>query len=320
MSLAGHEQPWEEWRAAIAGPRMHHGWILSGRRGIGKAAFALAAARELVATEGVAQPAGAHPDIITLEPLPATTEDERKREEGKSYQRKRNISVDQVRAMQQRLTTRPTLGARRAIIIDPADDLEPSAANALLKSLEEPPVGTHFLLVTHRLGRLLPTIRSRCRILRFPPLTAAQIDAVLQHEAPEATAGERAAAIASAAGSPGAALDFVTLDLATMHRLMGEIAERGDPDFTRRGRLAEAMGARPDRKRQLAAIDLARAVVSERMRQTSRARLAALADTHAELVRLAAQAPTYNFDPSLLVMEIGTLLARVAPRREPIHG
>ena len=320
MSLSGHEQPWQQWRAALAGPRLHHGWILSGRRGIGKAAFALAAARELVATPGVPQPGGAHPDIITLEPLPATAEDERKREEGKPYQRKRNIAVDQVRAMQQRLTTRPTLGARRAIIVDPADDLEPSAANALLKSLEEPPAGTHFLLVTHRLGRLLPTIRSRCRILQFPALSSEQIDAVLQHEAPEAAAAERAAAIASAAGSPGMALDFVTLDLATMHRLMAEIAERGDADFARRGRLAEAMGARPDRKRQLAAIDLARAVISGRMRETPPEELRTLADSHAELVRLAAQAPTYNFDPALLVMEIGTLLARIAAPRGTTHG
>jgi len=320
MSLSGHEQPWQQWRAALAGPRLHHGWILSGRRGIGKAAFALAAARELVATPGVPQPAGAHPDIITLEPLPATADDEKKREEGKPYQRKRNISVDQVRAMQQRLTTRPTLGPRRAIIVDPADDLEPSAANALLKSLEEPPTGTHFLLVAHRLGRLLPTIRSRCRILQFPALSGEQIDAVLQQEAPEAAAEERAAAIASAAGSPGMALDFVTLDLATMHRLMAEIAERGDPDLARRGRLAEAMGARPDRKRQLAAIDLARAVVAGRMRETPREELRALADTHAELVRLAAQAPTYNFDPALLVMEIGSLLARIAAPRGTTHG
>lgn len=320
MSLAGHDQPWREWREALAGPRMHHGWILSGRRGIGKAAFALAAARELVAAEGGPQPTGAHPDIITLEPLPATPEDERKREEGKPYQTRRNIAVDQVRAMQQRLTTRPTLGARRAIIVDPADDLEPSAANALLKSLEEPPVGTHFLLVTHRLGRLLPTIRSRCRVLPFPALTAQQIDGILQHHAPQAAAEERAAAIASAAGSPGMALDFVTLDLAAMHRLMAEIAEHGDADLARRGRLAEAMGARPERRRQLAAIDLARAVVAGRMRQTPPAELRALADTHAELVRLAAQAPTYNFDPALLVMEIGTLLARIAAPREATHG
>src|SRR5688500_15368556 len=320
MTLAGHDEPWREWRAAIAGPRLHHGWILSGRRGTGKATFALQAARELVAEPGIAQPQGAHADIIVLEPLPATAEDEKKREEGKPYQLKRNITVEQVRAMQQRLNTRPTLGSRRAIVIDPADDLEKGAANALLKSLEEPPAGTFFLLVAHRLGRLLPTIRSRCRVLSFPRLAAAEIDAILQREAPRADAAMRAAAIAAAGGSPGVALDFVALDLGEVHALMREIAQTGDPDFKLRGRLAEAMGARPDRKRQLAAIDLARAVAAARMHDASRAAIPALTDTHADLVRLAGQAPTYNFDPGLLVMEIGTLLASLAAPSERLHG
>jgi DNA polymerase III subunit delta' len=320
MSLAGHDDPWREWHAAVAGPRLHHGWILSGKRGVGKAAFALQAARELVAEPGVEQPKGSHPDIIVLEPLPASAEDEKKREEGKPYQLKRNITVDQVRAMQQRLTTRPTLGSRRAIVIDPADDLEKSAANALLKSLEEPPVGTFFLLVVHRLGRLLPTIRSRCRLLQFPRLDAAEIDTILQREAPRADAAMREAAITAAGGSPGAALDFVALDLGEMHRLMREIARSGDADFRRRGKLAEAMGARPDRKRQLAAIDLARAVVASEMRAAVPGATAAFSDTHADLVRLAAQAPTYNFDPGLLVMEIGTLLASLSVPTAPAHG
>src|SRR5690606_7251508 len=109
---------------------------------------------------------------------------------------------------------------RRVIIIDPADDLEKGAANALLKSLEEPPVGTHFLLVAHRPGRLLATIRSRCRLLRFPRIDDAEIDAVLQREVPRADAATRAAAIIAAGGSPGAALDFVELDLKVLHRLM----------------------------------------------------------------------------------------------------
>jgi DNA polymerase-3 subunit delta' len=320
VTLAGHDEPWREWHAALAGPRLHHGWILAGRRGVGKAAFALQAARELVAEPGVPQPAGHHPDIVVLEPLPATAEDEKKREEGKAYAVKRNITVDQVRAMQQRLTTRPTLGSRRAIVIDPADDLEKGAANALLKSLEEPPVGTFFLLVAHRLGRLLPTIRSRCRILQFPRLDAAEIDAILQREAPRADAAMRAAAIAAAGGSPGVALDFVELDLGEIHALMREIAATGDKDFKRRGKLAEAMGARPDRKRQLAAIDLARAVAAARMESTARSAIPALSDTHADLVRLAAQAPTYNFDPGLLVMEIGTLLASLAAPSERLHA
>ena len=110
------------------------------------------------------------------------------------------------------------------------------------------------------------------------------------------------------------------MDLAEIHRLMREIAELGDADFKRRGKLAEAMGARPDRKRQLAAIDLARAVAAGRMAQAPRGAIPALADTHAELVRLAAQAPTYNFDPGLLVMEIGTLLASLGAPNARAHG
>jgi DNA polymerase III subunit delta' len=87
------------------------------------------------------------------------------------------------------------------------------------------------------------------------------------------------------------------------------------------------MGARPDRKRQLAAIDLARAVAAGRMETSARSAIPGLSDTHADLVRLAAQAPTYNFDPGtynfdpgLLVMEIGTLLASLAVPSAPKHG
>lgn len=320
MMLAGHDEAWAEWRAALHGPRLHHGWILSGRRGIGKAAFAMAAARELVAQDGVHQPAGDHPDIIRLAALPASAEDERKRDEGKPFKTKRSISVDQIRGVQQRLTTRPTLGARRAIIIDSADELEANAANALLKSLEEPPAGSYFLLVTHRLSLLLPTLRSRCRVLRFPALGAEDIDAILRSEAGGADEAMRRAAIAAAAGSPGAALDFVELELGRMHALMMDIADQGDADFTRRGRLAAEMGARPDRKRQQAAIDLARGVIAGRMRDIPPHAIPALAQAHADLVRLGIQMPTHNFDPGLLVMEIGTLLASVAVPRDAAHG
>jgi len=173
MGMIGHEDAWLQWRAAMAGPRMHHAWILGGKKGLGKAHFAEEAARLLVAEPGVDQPRGNHPDVITLSHLPANKDEEKKRDEGKPYQLKRNISIDQIRQMQQRLNTRPTLGSRRAIIIDPADDMEKNASNALLKSLEEPPAGTYFLLVTHRPGRLLPTIRSRCRTLAIPAMEQA---------------------------------------------------------------------------------------------------------------------------------------------------
>ncbi|MCB2065390.1 MAG: AAA family ATPase [Erythrobacter sp.] len=316
----GHDAAWADWHRAMAGERMHHGWILSGRRGVGKSMFAMAAARELVAEPGVPQPAGEHADIITLTYGPKDEKEEKKRAEGKEFELARSIRIGQIRQLQRRLTTRPTLGARRVVIIDPVDDLEKSAANALLKSLEEPPQGTFFLLIAHRIGRLLPTIRSRCRVLSFPRVSDADMDAVLARESPQASQSMRTAAVAAACGSPGAAIDFVELDLGQIHQLMRQLADAGDPDFSLRGQLAGAMGARPSREKQLAALELARAVVADRMHGVSPARIPALVETHAALVRLAGQAPTYNYDPGLLVMEIGTLLASLAASRAVANG
>jgi DNA polymerase-3 subunit delta' len=316
MDYSGHEKPWREWRAALAGPRMHHAWLLAGRRGLGKGAFALQAARELVGGPATGQ----HPDIIVLTQPPKDDKEAAKRDEGKPYEAKRNIPIDEIRAMQRRLNTRPTLGERRAVIVDPADDMEKGASNALLKSLEEPPRGTFFLLVAHRAGQLLPTIRSRCRILRFPHIDDAEIDAIVRREVPGADAATRAAAVVAAAGSPGAALDFAGHGLGGLYLLMEELVRHGDADFARRGALAEAIGTRPDRQRQLAAVELARSVVAGAMRDVERPAIPALAEAHTELCRLAAQAPTYNYDPGLLIMEIGSLLAALGDPRGAAHG
>ena len=315
--LIGHAQVWHEWREAMASARMHHAWILAGPQGVGKGSFAREAAALLVAEPGVPQPAlAAHPDIHVLDHLPDNDDEAKKRDEGLPYKRKRNIPIDQIRRMQLRLNTRPTLGSMRAIIIDPADDMEKSAVNALLKSLEEPPVGTYFLLVAHRPGRLLPTIRSRCRTLRFAPLEDAAIDGILRAEAPEAGADTRAAAIAAAQGSPGIALGFVGEGLSKAHGLMLRLMREGDPQMVLRGALSEELGGRPSRERMAAALDLARAVLARDLREGSAARQARIIEAHAALVQLAGQAPTYNFDPGLLGMEIGGLLAQAAVPRE----
>jgi DNA polymerase III subunit delta' len=315
-NLMGHASCWREWRAAMASDRMHHAWILAGPRGIGKGAFARAAARALVAEPDVHQPEGTHPDVIVLDPLPANDEEEKKREEGKPYQTKRNISIEQIRRMQGRLITRPTLGARRAVIVDPADDLEKASVNALLKSLEEPPAGTFFLLVAHRPGQLLATVRSRCRVLRFAPLADEDVDRILRERTPSADAATRTAAIAAAEGSPGAALAFVGQDLGPLHAVMQRIMLEGDTGFALRGALAAEVGTRPDRERVVAAIDLARATLAQDLAIATRARQSKLIEAHAAITRLAAQAPTYNFDAGLLIMEIGGLLASAALPRE----
>lgn len=317
MTMLGHDLAWQQWRAALASSRMHHGWILAGIRGLGKGAFARAAARELVAEPGIPQPDGDHhPDIHVLDHLPANDDEEKKRAEGKPWTAKRNITIDQIRRMQQRLNTRPTLGSRRAVIIDPADDMEKGAVNALLKSLEEPPVGTFFLLVTHRPGRLLATVRSRCLTLPFAPLSDGQIEEVLRRDAPEADTAARAAAVAAARGSPGAALDFVGHGLGKLQALMQRLIREGDKDFALRGAFAEELGARPDRERMAAAFDLARATLVADAAEATRERQQRLITAHTALSRLSAQAPTYNFDAGLLALEIGGLLASAGVPRE----
>ena len=311
-----HVSPWREWREAMSGARMHHGWILAGKAGLGKRDFAEAAARELVAEPGVPQPKGNHPDILVLTYLPKDEKEEKKRDEGQAYEVKRNITVAQIRGLQQRLTTRPTLGSRRVVIIDPADDLERSASNALLKSLEEPPQGTFFVLVAHRPGRLLSTIRSRCRVLRFPLIPDAEIAQLLANEEPQADSVARNTAIAAAGGSLGAAKRFIEEDLGPVADLIGTIVRKGDPRMEMRARLAQAIGPRPDRSRIQSVIELARGIVADEARQDATSRGLALIETYQELVELAAQAPTYNFDSGLLVMEIGGLLARAAEASE----
>ncbi len=312
-----HDEAWRAWRDALDGARMHHGWLLAGKAGLGKRDFAMAAARELVAEPGVPQPAGDHPDILTLTYGPKDDKGEKAQAEGKPFELARSIRIKQIRAMQRRLITRPTLGTRRAIIIDPADDMEKAAANALLKSLEEPPAGTFFLLVTHRPARLLPTIRSRCRTLRFPVLSDSQLGAMLH------TAGlpSDPQAIAAAEGSFGAAVRFAEQDLAPIARTISALLAGGDSGMTGRGELARLIGPRADRERMQAVLDLAQSLAARAARTAEDPlRRSRLIETHAALVALAAEAPTANFDPAMLPFEIGSLLVAAAAASEPAHG
>ncbi len=316
-----HDEAWREWRNASAGARMHHGWILAGKSGLGKDDFALAAARELVAQDGIPQPPGNHPDIITLTYGAKNDKEAKAQAEGKKFEIARSIRVDQVRAMQKRLTTRPTMGDRRVIIINPADDMEVSAANALLKSLEEPPVGTFFVLVTHRPARLLPTIRSRCRLLRFPTLSDAQLKGMLDASGAAGGSEAIAAAIEASEGSYGAALRFAEQDLGPIASLINRMLTDNDSDPSASATLAQMIGPRADRARLQSVLELAQAIVADTARRTDNSGLRArLIEAHGELVTLAAQAPNYNFDTGLLTLEIGGLLMRAGQASDHAHG
>lgn len=311
-----HTEPWWQWRDALGSDRMHHGWLLAGKEGLGKRDFAIAAARELVTEPGVPQPAD-HPDIHIVTYSAKDDKEERKQQNGNPFELSRVIRERDIGAMQARLRTRPTLGNRRAIIIEPADDMNQHAANKLLKSLEEPPIGTFFLLVTHRPARLLPTIRSRCRTLRFPALSDRQLAALLD----DAGLPPDPDAIAAAEGSFGSALRFAELNLAPVARAITALISGEENSLARRGELARLIGPRADRERVQAVLDLAQALVARTARESDDSHhRARLIEAHVALVALAAQAPTANFDPGMLPFEIGSLLVSAAPASEPAHG
>ena len=182
--------------------RLHHAWLLCGVEGVGKATFAYRAARRLLgaAADPGRGPLGArrddpvsrlisaqaHPDLLVLERLV---------EGGKT---KKSISVDQSRELPEFFSKSPSQAQHRVAIIDAADDLNVNAANALLKVLEEPPERGVLFLVTHAPGRLLATIRSRCRRLSFPIWTPDRLETLVRNRTGvEREDAEHAAAMAA---------------------------------------------------------------------------------------------------------------------------
>jgi DNA polymerase-3 subunit delta' len=169
----GIDAPAAAFAKAIAGGRLHHAWLITGPEGSGKASFAYRAARLLLGARPAPQfgPLGAAPDdhvsrMIAGQAHPDLMVLERQVEGGKL---KRNISVDDARRLPEFFSKAPASAPYRVAIVDAADDLNLNAANAVLKTLEEPPERGVLFLVAHAPGRLLATIRSRCRRLAFSP-------------------------------------------------------------------------------------------------------------------------------------------------------
>lgn len=323
-SLVGNEAPRAAFAAAIAGEAIHHAWLISGPEGVGKGRFAREAAALLLARalDPSIPPAGplspehraarllassAHPDYRELVRLP---KDAAKPDDGL----KRSITIDQVRTLQPMFATKPALSARRVVLIDAIDDLERSGANALLKNLEEPPAGTIFLLISHSPGRLLPTIRSRCRSLRFAALADAQVAHVLRAEEPDLPEAEVAALVRAGAGSPGRALAFAGLDMATIERDLAEIAATGDRDNAVRGRLAKVMSGKGAAERFAAFVERVPAFIAEEARVASGERLRTALDAHDAARSVGGIAVALTQDTAGTVFELGGIVARLAPR------
>jgi len=310
---AGHDKAWRQFATACDSGKIHHGWILAGPRGIGKSAFALRAAAMLVDPENayagmIAR--GSHPDILSVKRLP---KEPLKEDEviDDVTEFKRSITVDQIRVLQQSLTTRPGLSNRRAIIIDAADDLERGGANALLKSLEEPPVGTFFFLISHASDRLLPTIRSRCQILRFEALDDADMAHILQRAAPEVGADELQALIRLGNGAPGQALDFLGLDLKEIEDAMRAIVRTGDRDNALRSSLADTLALKAAQLRYEAFLRRAPSLIAEYTRKLDAAQASNGVAAWEAASGLAARAIALSLDKQSVVFQMGSLLASV---------
>ena len=207
--LTGADGPEAAWLDALARGRMHHAWLLVGPEGVGKASFAYRAARRLLGARPddaygllgsdpdhpVSRQVAArsHPDLLVLELADG---------EGKA---RKSIPVDEARRLPEFFSMSPASSPWRVAIIDAADDLNANAANAVLKTLEEPPPRGVLFLVCHTPGRLLPTIRSRCRRLLFRPWADGDVAAFLSERAGlDEPSAVRIAAMAK--GSPGKAL------------------------------------------------------------------------------------------------------------------
>jgi len=231
--LVGHESAERELRRLVEAGRLPHAILLSGPRGIGKATLAFRFARFLLAngddwTNAVAESglainpesgvfrrvaAGGHADLLTVE---RAYDPRRRRLRGE-------IVVEDAREITSFFRLTAAEEGWRIVIVDGAEEMNRSAANALLKVLEEPPRQALLLLVSHSPGRLLPTIRSRCR--RFPlfPLARALVTRLLRRYRPELAQDEVEAVAALSDGSIGRALELAEAGGLTLHRSVLEL-------------------------------------------------------------------------------------------------
>jgi DNA polymerase-3 subunit delta' len=247
--------------------------------------------------------AGSHPDMRRLVRL--TNE--------KTGNLNRSIKVEQIRELGEFMGMTAGLSPWRVVVIDSVDDLETSGANALLKILEEPPANTLFFLVSHAPGRLLPTIRSRCRRLEFGPLDDDAMTSVLETHAAGVTGAERSRIINMSFGSAGRALAFAELGLAKLEDAALAILRQGDPTNARRSELAQDLGKKASADRYAAFLELAPSLIAREARSMTGDRLERALDAYAKARELASIAPRLSLDPAATVFQVGGILAEAAP-------
>jgi DNA polymerase-3 subunit delta' len=224
--FVGHQGAVASLYHAASSGRLHHAWLIGGQVGIGKATLAYRFARWLLAggtSADLAVPvshpafkrvaANTHADLLSIE----------RRFDDKRKKMQSEIVIDTVLEVGKFLRLTAGEGGWRVVVVDGAEEMNRNAANALLKLLEEPPKRAILLLVSHAPGRLLPTIRSRCRTLNLAPLANDEVEGLLRAQAPELSRADAARIARLSEGSIGRALTLAEENGVAIAGLVDEV-------------------------------------------------------------------------------------------------
>lgn len=313
---------------------LHHAWILAGDKGLGKAGFAKQAAHFLLSSDQHSTTfcndptdqaasllsAGSHPDFRLLERGPRTDKEEKKaRDSGlaslEEHELARNIKIAQVRSLQSLFTSQSSISPYRVVVIDAIDDLESSGANALLKNLEEPPKKTVFLLVSHAPERLLPTIRSRCQILRFDPLQDDQVAEILKAKSPNLTNIELQALVKAGEGSPGQAMQFIDAEIAELEEVANKIMASGDRSNILKSDLARKLALKAATPRYRAFLARAPSLMAKRIKSLDKGSQLQAIEKWREASDLAAMAIPKALDNQAVIFQLMSLMGSLADQQ-----
>ncbi len=243
--LIGHDAAVADFVAAARAHRLHHGWLITGPRGTGKATLAWQIAKWLLSGSD-SDDLSSDPEQPVVRRIRALSEPRlqliRRPVDEKTNRLRAEITVDEIRRLHGFFHMSAAEGGRRVAIVDAADEMNQASANALLKLLEEPPHDATLLLIAHQPARLLPTIRSRCRELRLHPLAPEQMAQVLDDLGVDHDAAQLAAL---SSGSVGEALRLAGQDGLTLyHRIVALFAEFPRMDRRAAAALAESAAGR----------------------------------------------------------------------------
>jgi DNA polymerase-3 subunit delta' len=326
LSLHGHADSELAFLDAYRGTRMPHAWLIGGPRGIGKATLAYRMARFVFAYPDPTAPAVHGAASLALPPDNAAVRRVIARGHSDLLALDRGINPDtgkprtQIQVEDVRRTVRffgstAGEGGWRICIVDAADELNASGANALLKILEEPPARSLLLIVSHTPGRLLPTIRSRCRWLRLRPLAPADAaHAVADALGRDAGESDIKAAALAADGSVARALDLVSgSGLAVREKvnaMLGALPQVNPRDLHA---LGDALG-RGNEGAFGAFVDAVRDWLSARIivKGAEPGRLARMADAWDRINRAAREVETFNLERKPMVFNVFGWLAEAA--------